>query len=168
MIALASILASMSIYDPKTYQPRDAAPGLMGRIRALLFDTLDAELAPLGLKATDYVVLVTLANDTAPTASSVCSLIAHDPGAMTRKIDALEKKGLVRRVRSEKDRRAIHIELTPEARKLYPRMMATVVGVVNDYLEGFTKAEVRQMEEMLRRILVNAQARAATGDEDAA
>jgi DNA-binding MarR family transcriptional regulator len=133
----------------------------MGRVRVALFEALDAELEPLGLKATDYVVLVTLANDSAPTASSVCSMIAHDPGAMTRKIDALEKKGLVQRVRSEKDRRAIHIELTPEARKLYPRMMNAVVGVVNDFLHGFTKSEVRELEGMLKRILGNAETREA-------
>jgi DNA-binding MarR family transcriptional regulator len=158
----------MTAYDPQNYKPRDAAPGLMGRIRMALFDALDAELEPLGLKATDYVVLVTLANDSAPTASSVCSLIAHDPGAMTRKIDALEKKGLVRRVRSEKDRRAIHIELTPEARKLYPRMMNAVVGVVNEFLHGFAKSEVRELEGMLKRILANAEAREAARKEDAA
>jgi DNA-binding MarR family transcriptional regulator len=149
----------MNAYDPQNFRPREAAPGLMGRIRVALFEALDAELEPFGLKATDYVVLVTLGSDPPLTASSVCSLIAHDPGAMTRKIDGLEKKGLVRRVRSETDRRAIHIELTPEGRKLYPRLMSAVVGVVNEFLHGFSKAEVRELESMLKRILANGQAR---------
>jgi len=157
----------MSAYDPNTYQPREAAPGLMGRVRVALLEALDAELEPFGLKASDYIVLVTLANDQALTASSVCSVIAHDPGAMTRKIDALEKKGLVRRVRSETDRRAIHLELTPEGRKLYPKMMNAVVGVINEFLHGFSKAEVREMESMLKRILANAEAR-DTRKKDAA
>ena len=168
MIAEATIILPMTAYDPKNYQPRDSAPGLMGRVRVMLFDALDEELAPFGLKATDYVVLVTLANDPTRTASSVCSTIAHDPGAMTRKIDALEKKGLVRRVRSETDRRAIHIELTAEGRKVLPRVMATVVGIVNDFLTGFSKAEVREMESMLHRILENAGARAERKKKDAA
>ena len=159
MFASASILAAMNAYDPKDYQPREAAPGLMGRVRVALLDALDAELEPFGLKASDYIVLVTLANDQALTASSVCSVIAHDPGAMTRKIDGLEKKGLVRRVRSETDRRAINLELTPEGRKLYPKMMSAVVGVINEFLHGFSKAEVREMESMLKRILANAEAR---------
>jgi len=149
----------MNAYDPKDYQPREAAPGLMGRVRVALLDALDAELEPFGLKASDYIVLVTLANDQALTASSVCSVIAHDPGAMTRKIDGLEKKGLLRRVRSETDRRAINLELTPEGRKLYPKMMSAVVGVINEFLHGFSKAEVREMESMLKRILANAEAR---------
>lgn len=159
MIAEASNLGAMSAYDPKDYKPREAAPGLMGRVRVMLLDALDAELEPFDLKASDYIVLAALASDQQLTASSVCSVIAHDPGAMTRKIDGLEKKGLVRRVRSETDRRAIHLELTPEARKLYPRMMNAVVGVINEFLHGFSKAEVREMESMLKRILANAEAR---------
>ena len=158
----------MPIYDAATYDPRNAIPGLMGRVRTALLTALDTELEQFGLKATDYVVLASVANNVACTASSVCSVIAHDPGAMTRKLDALEKKGLLRRVRSESDRRAIHLELTAEGRKLFPRVMAIVVGIVNDYLHGFTKAEAREMEAMLKRILANADQRAAGAKEDAA
>jgi DNA-binding MarR family transcriptional regulator len=158
----------MAAYDPTHFDPRNAAPALMGRVRAQLLEAIDVELEPFGLKATDYVVLVLLANDPTATASAVCSVIAHDPGAMTRKIDSLEKKGLVRRARSESDRRAIRLELTAEGRKVYPRVLATVVGVVNEFLHGFTKGEVRELEGMLQRILGNAEARKASRKEDAA
>jgi DNA-binding MarR family transcriptional regulator len=121
-------------------------------------DELDTRLAPLDLKATDYVVLVTLATGDVETASSVCSVLAHDPGAMTRKIDALEKRGLVRRVRSAEDRRAIKLELTPEGKKLYPKALAAAVSMANEFLEGFTKAEVKALEGFLKRILTNVEA----------
>lgn len=81
----------------------------------------------------------------------MCSFISHDPGAMTRKIDALEEKGLVRRVRSVADRRAIKLELTPEGRAAYSKALTVVVGVVNRFLDGFSKAEVRELESMLKR-----------------
>ena len=150
----------MAAYDTATYEPRNAVPGLVARVRAAFLEDLEARLAPLDLKAADYLVLVTLAAGNVDTASSVCSILAHDPGAMTRKIDALEKRGLVRRVRSEEDRRAIKLELTPEGRKLYPKALAAAVGLANDFLEGFTKAEVRVLEGMLERILENAEAQA--------
>jgi DNA-binding MarR family transcriptional regulator len=76
---------------------------------------------------------------------------------MTRKIDALEKKGLVRRVRSAEDRRAIRLELTAEGKSVYPKALAAAVGVINRFLAGFTKPEVRQLEDMLKRMLGNAQ-----------
>ena len=148
----------MAIYDIATYEPTNALPGLIGRTRTALLANLEERLAPLDLKAADYLVLVTLANGIVDTASSVCSVLAHDPGAMTRKIDALEQRGLVRRVRTEGDRRAIKLELTPEGKKLYPKALAAAVGMANELLEGFTKAEVKALEAMLKRILANADA----------
>src|SRR5215470_16755573 len=117
----------MSIYDPATYDIRTAVGPLVSRVRAAILAELEERLAPYDLKAADYLVLFSLANDAADTASSVCSLLAHDPGAMTRKIDGLEKRGLVRRVRSEEDRRAVKLELTPEGKKLYPKALAAAV-----------------------------------------
>lgn len=146
----------MSIYDPARYDVRNAVPALVGLTRSAFMDALDSRLAPFGIKAADYIVLVLLANDMADTASSVCSVIAHDPGAMTRKIDALEARGLVRRVRSAEDRRAIKLELTLEGKKVYPKMLVAAVGMVNDMLHGFTRSEVRDLESMLKRILANA------------
>jgi len=148
----------MTAYDIATYQPREAIPGLIARVRMAFLDELEARLAPLDLKAADYLVLVTLAAGNVDTASSVCSVLAHDPGAMTRKIDALEKRGLVRRVRSDEDRRAIKLELTHEGRKLYPKALAIGVGLANEYLEGFSKSEVKALEGLLNKILRNAEA----------
>jgi DNA-binding MarR family transcriptional regulator len=150
----------MSIYDPATYDIRTAVGPMLGRVRGAFLEALDESLAPHDLKSADYLVLVALANDAADTASSVCTVLSHDPGAMTRKIDALEKRGLVRRVRSAEDRRAIKLELTPEGKKLYPKVLAAAVAVSNTFLEGFTKPEVRALEGTLKRILDNAHARA--------
>jgi len=146
----------MSVYDPATYDIRKAVPPLLGRVRSAFLAALEERLAPFEIKPADYVVLASLANDVADTASAVCSIMSHDPGAMTRKIDALEERGLVRRVRSSADRRAIKLELTAEGRKLFPRILAVAVGVANDFLHGFSKSEVRQFEEMLQRVLDNA------------
>ena len=146
----------MSIYDPDHYDVRNSVPALVGLTRSAFMDALEERLAPFGIKSADYIVLVLLANDMADTASSVCSVIAHDPGAMTRKIDALEARGLVRRVRSAEDRRAIKLELTAEGRKLYPKVVAAAVERANELLHGFSKTEVRQLEELLKRILANA------------
>ena len=51
-------------------------------------------------------------------------------------------------------------ELTPEGKKLYPKALAAAVGLANDFLEGFSKAEVKTLEGLLKRVLHNAQAQA--------
>jgi DNA-binding MarR family transcriptional regulator len=144
-----------AIYNPQTYDIRSSVPYLMARTRAALVAEVEIALAPFGIKAAEYFVLLALANEMAETASGMCSFIDHDPGAMTRKIDNLEKKNLVRRVRDPADRRAIKLELTSEGKAVYPKVLAATVGVVNRFLEGFTKTEVRQMEDMLKRMLEN-------------
>ena len=147
-----------AIYDPETYDLRNAFPYLMARVRTALVAEVEAALAPFGIKAAEYLVLVALANEMADTATTVCSVMAHDPGAMTRKIDVLEDKGLVRRVRNPEDRRAIKLELTDEGKAVYPEVLAAAIGVINRFLDGFTKPEVRELEDMLKRMLANADA----------
>ncbi|HUO43509.1 MAG TPA: MarR family transcriptional regulator [Burkholderiales bacterium] len=144
------------IYDPKNFHPPSSVGALISRVRNVLFDRLDHALEPFELTTPQYVVIVLLANGIASKASDICRTVAHDPGAMTRVIDRLEERKLVRRVPDPADRRALKLELTPEGRALYPKVIAVAVGMINDLLEGFTKAEVRQMEDFMKRILENA------------
>jgi DNA-binding MarR family transcriptional regulator len=119
--------------------------------------TSDPELSPLGLSAAQFIVIATLALADAPkSASDLCKGISYDAGAMTRMIDRLESKGLIRRHRRPDDRRVVYIELTEEGSHAFPRMKALSMEVVNRFLRGFSQAEARQLEEFLSRMLENA------------
>ena len=143
------------IYDPKTYEVRRSVAYLMSRVRMALHDTMDQELDPHAITTAQWVVILLLANGVASTSSEICHVMTCDPGAMTRMIDRLERKGFVRRVRSPADRRSVKLELTPEGKAVYPKILAVAIGVLNRFLRGFTKKEVRQMEEFLNRMLAN-------------
>jgi len=99
-----------------------------------------------------------LAYEIADSASSLCSGMSYDPGAMTRMVDRLEAKGLVRRVREKEDRRKVRLELTKEGREAFPEMKARVVEVLNRMLKGFSKGEASQLQDFLKRMLANAAA----------
>lgn len=142
------------IYDPKTFDPKAGIGGLVARVRVRLLDALDAELAPYGITAAQYVILVNLASGV-DSASSLCKGVSYDPGAMTRMIDRLERKGFVRRVRSAEDRRVVKLALTDEGRAVYPKLVARAAGVMNRTLRGFTKSEAQQLESLLQRMLLN-------------
>src|SRR5581483_8195937 len=117
----------------------------------------DPELAPLGLSAAQFIVIATLAlAGSAKSASDLCKGISYDAGAMTRMIDRLESKGLIRRNRRPDDRRIVYIELTEEGIRAFPRMKILSMGVVNRFLRGFSQAEARQLEGFLSRMLENA------------
>ncbi len=151
------------VYDIETYQPRKGVGHLLNRVRTemlLALDkalTSDEELAPLGLSAAQFIVIATIAlADSAKSSSDLCRGISYDAGAMTRMIDRLESKGLIRRTRRPDDRRVVYIELTEEGVRAFPRMKVLSMGVVNRFLRGFSQAEARQLEGYLSRMLENA------------
>jgi len=151
------------IYDSASYQPRKSLGSLLSRVRVAMLAALDQELAgdrrlaPLELSAAQFIVIASLAGEERKSASDLCKGISYDAGAMTRMLDRLEGKGLIRRSRSPDDRRLVHLELTDEGRAAYPRMREASLAVANRFLRGFSKTEARALESLLTRMLENAE-----------
>lgn len=151
------------IYDSTNYQPRKSIGALLGRVKVAMMVALDQDLAAdrrlaaLELSSAQFSVIASLAGEERKSASDLCKVISYDAGAMTRMLDRLEGKGLIRRNRSPDDRRLVHLELTDEGRAAYPRMRELALAVLNRFLRGFTKTEARQLESLLTRMLENAQ-----------
>ena len=143
------------VYDPKTFEPQRSVGRALGRVKAGMSEALDRELEPLGITAAQFVILVSLAIGEADSASGLCRGISYDPGAMTRMIDRLEQKGLIRRIQLPDDRRRVALELTSEGKAVYPKLRAAAAAVQNRFLRGFTRSEVRQLEIFLERMLAN-------------
>ena len=144
------------IYDRKTFEPREAIGALIGRTRKTMIARIDAELAPLDVSAAQWIVVLLVGETAASSATGLCEMLGYDPGAMTRLLDRLEGKGIVRRVRSPEDRRTIQLELTDSGKALYPKIVSAMVDVNNSLLQGFSHDEVSQLEGYLRRMLANA------------
>jgi len=142
-------------YSAKTFDPRTGFGRLLSQVKTELMEALDRELAPLDITAAQYVILTILAEGPTESASGLCKGVSYDPGAMTRMIDRLERKGLVRRIRCPNDRRRINLELTSEGRAVYPRLIESAVAVLNRYLRGFSRDEILQFETFLKRMLAN-------------
>ena len=152
-----------NIYDVDTYEPRESIGYLMTRVKVATLAALDRDLAAdpylfsLGVTAAQFVVIVRLVgSESKKSASDLCKELSYDAGAMTRMIDRLENKGLVRRVRCVKDRRLIYLELTEAGQVAYPKMVEISVRVLNRFLHGFSLSEAQQLKEFLSRMLDNA------------
>ena len=74
---------------------------------------------------------------------------------MTRMLDRLEQKDLVRRVRLPGDRRTVKLELTDRARAVYPAMYAHAGAQLERQYGQFSEAEFDQLHGFLMRILSN-------------
>ncbi len=152
-----------NIYDIETYEPSESIGYLMTRVKVEMLAALDRELAAdahlsaLGVTSAQFVVMVRLVGTAdRKSASDLCKDLSYDAGAMTRMIDRLEKKGLVRRMRCVKDRRLIYLEATEAGRAAYPRMLEISVAVQNRFLRGMEPQDARRLRDYLARMLHNA------------
>ena len=148
------------MYDRESYQPRESIGNLLSRVRANMLDALDEalaadeQLAALGVTASQFVVLASLAQgEGARSASELCKVISYDAGAMTRMIDRLEAKGLIRRERCADDRRLVYLKLTEAGRAAYPRIRELSRRVQNRFLSAIGKGQALELEKLLRRLL---------------
>jgi DNA-binding MarR family transcriptional regulator len=128
---------------------------IMGRARASLLAALDAQLARFGVSAMQFAVLKHLADGAARTAADLCRFIHYDTGAMTRILDRLEQKGLVRRERCREDRRVVFLRITASGRTHLPRLKAVASRVLEGHLAGFSQAEIDALKAYLQRMIDN-------------
>src|SRR5262249_55732456 len=131
-----------AIYDLRTFEPRKGVGHLVKRVHGELMDAIDQglaadeNLASLEITSAQFVILASLCLHGASSASALCKSVLYDAGAMTRMIDRLETKGLIRRCRSCEDRRLVNLEVTEEGMAAFPRMLAVSTAVLNRLLHG--------------------------------
>jgi DNA-binding MarR family transcriptional regulator len=89
-------------------------------------------------------------------AAWLCKDKSYNRVAMTRVIDRLEAKDLVKRQRSVNDRRAVALELTEAARIALPALRACALRVINQLLCDFSAEETELVQRLLARMLENA------------
>jgi MarR family transcriptional regulator, multiple antibiotic resistance protein MarR len=148
-------------YDPETTEPHDTLAPLVKRVMLAMFAAVDEafqqdrELAVFEVTAAQFGILANLHYGEAECAGELCKNMNYDRGAMSRMLDRLEDKGLIRRVRHSGERRMISLEITPRGEKLLPKMKTCVVATLNRFLRGIPEADVRRAEDVLRKMLDN-------------
>jgi DNA-binding MarR family transcriptional regulator len=118
---------------------------------------VETQLAPLGLTSQQAALLL-MAGRSATSPAQVAAEIGTDTAGMTRLLDRLERKGLVRRARHPDDRRSVVIEVTEQGRALVPRLPPIFGRVSQQLFQGFNEAELEQLIGLLQRVRTNIRA----------
>ncbi|HJV61747.1 MAG TPA: MarR family transcriptional regulator [Albitalea sp.] len=119
---------------------------------------VESRMGRLGLTDAQWKPLWLIKTGRADTAFELAREMSVDAGAVTRMLDRLAVKGLIERVRSETDRRVVHLRLTPEGAAAAEQVPGVLAEVNNDFLRGFNKQEWTQLKEFLQRMLLNGHA----------
>ena len=124
------------------------------RVMRVLERELQAEQA---LALTDYDVLVQLAaaDDRRLRMSDLADRLLLSRSGATRLVDRLVAEGLVERVTCESDRRGQWAQLTDAGiERLRGATPTHLRGVAEHFVDRLDPAELRELERMLERILV--------------
>lgn len=81
--------------------------------------------------------------------SEISESLRMTRGAVSNRIDRLERDGLIDRTSNPRDRRSHFVSLTPEGAKLAEKMYRAIHAVDASFFGGLTDAQVRQLAELL-------------------
>ena len=131
----------------------DRIGGINYRIKRMHNETLEQ----LGLTLSDWHVLTALRWSGAPYRRKAGWLARRadlTSGAMTSRLDALEKDGLLRRLRDPEDRRSVLVELTEKGLERHEQAMAIQAPKEALLAEALTAREKEQLNGLLRRVMI--------------
>ena len=104
-------------YHASTYKAQNSIGYLIKRAHSMMLDVLEQVFADQGFSYIQYVILSWLRDGIAVNPKDICIQFRHDSGALTRVIDQLADRGLLERVRRDRDRRKVELQLTEAGRK---------------------------------------------------
>lgn len=130
--------------------------GRLSRLSRLLERELKEFFAGHGLESWEFDVLATLRRSGSPyelTAGALLKSAMVTSGAITNRIDRLEAKGLVERVRRGHDRRSVSVRLTPRGLEIVDEVVALHVANEARLLGSLAEDERDRLAATLRTLL---------------
>jgi DNA-binding MarR family transcriptional regulator len=132
---------------------------MLKQLRNALDRIVDEEMTEHDLTGVQWGPLLMIQHGMGSTAADIARIGCVDTGAVTRMLDRLEAKGLLRRTPCPKDRRVMQLELTAEGQRLCREIPFGLARVSNGLLRGFTPQEFETLKALLRRMLANVERR---------
>jgi DNA-binding MarR family transcriptional regulator len=125
------------------------------QVGSSLIRRVDQHMQPLELTGMQWEPVLMLWLKRADTIAGLARVSQMGFASMSRMLDRLEEKDLLRRERSANDRRVVHLHLTPKGRKVANKIWPIVVEGMHVHLDGFKKEELVQFSGFLARMLAN-------------
>jgi DNA-binding MarR family transcriptional regulator len=118
------------------------------------FNALGVELTP-----EQWMVLVRLWERTELTQNDLCEATLRDKATMSRIVEGMQARGLVKRRPDPEDARNRLVSLTPEAHRLRRAVMPAVRAMVEQLEAGVDERDLQITRKTLQRLFANLEAR---------
>jgi DNA-binding MarR family transcriptional regulator len=151
-------------YTVETLQPGNSVGFLVKRCGVLMTQIAERRFESTSVSFIQWMALTRLCAQAGHmSATQLSKELGYDMGALTRVVDELERRGLVRRERSRSDRRAVEIAVTSVGRRQAESAKRAIVELLNELVEPYSDAEIATLIDLLQRMLARLQEKVAAG-----
>lgn len=122
---------------------------LITSLRNQMMAKLDEALKPFDLTAAQFAAIKLIANGQADTLATLCDMMQHDKGAMSRMLCRMEVKDLIVRKPCPYDGRQFKLALSEKGKNLFPQTMPVADRICELAFEGISDAKRSEFLTML-------------------
>lgn len=134
--------------------------GRINRCSALLQQAEDAPLRSEGLTRAEFELLGAVRRtDRELTPGELARETFSSGAAVTKRLRALQERGLIDRRGDDRDRRVAHVRLTDEGRDLVDRLLPEQLAYERTVLSGLDEGERTRLSAQLSELLVQLEGR---------
>ncbi|MCE1247776.1 MAG: MarR family transcriptional regulator [Firmicutes bacterium] len=136
------------------HQKEDAVEAwhLLQKVHQIIYKELQRNFYDKGITTAQFEVLLELKKHRELPMWKIGDLLSVTGGNVTGLIDRLEKKGLVARERSEKDRRIIMARITNQGDRLFKNVSGEFEQKLNNTLSGLGNGELNKFNLLLEKL----------------
>ena len=143
-------------YTVENLKPGTSIGFLMKRCGVLMAQIAEPHFESTSVSFIQWAALMRLCAEAGHmSATQLSKELGYDMGALTRVVDELERRGLARRERSRRDRRAVEIAVTSAGRRQADSAKPVVVKLLNELLEPYSEAEIATLIDLMQRMVVH-------------
>lgn len=125
---------------------------LLRKVSTASFTAFSEVMAAHGLHPMHFGMLMILAAEEPISQHELGMRAGVDPSTMVARMDALEEKGFVERVRSAQDRRSYEIRLSAEGRKLLGQLRRRAKAHGDRFFSPLTEDERAELHRLLTKL----------------
>jgi DNA-binding MarR family transcriptional regulator len=140
-------------YTKKTFSMTQSIGFMLTKARNLVAADMDAALKAIDVTSQQMGIVLWLSRGVATTPFEMSRHLSIDTGLMTRMLDKLEAKGLLKRTRSNTDRRVFDLTLTRKGEAVAAEIPDIALPVLNGRVKSFTKAEFKELLRLLGKFI---------------
>ena len=125
---------------------------IFNRYYARVLGVFDKKYLGVDFNVTEVRIIGEIGRNESLTAKELAEYLSVDKGYMSRMMQNLEKKGLIERVKSEKDAREKHLRLTAEGVKLNLLLEEKADQRIFRQIEGISEGDFEKLLDAMKTI----------------